>query len=264
MDYRVKLLIILYPVLSLIYYIMPYLYIIIPKKNFDLLGITFYLWGTFIVILGTIKALRHGYFERFYSFHKRFMVIQCVHASVALLGVFFNGALLLGFIFPFLGFFILYKREFIAVKNIKGKLFLSRSIENSIYDRASSMNKLVTYHGMLSSFAMPTLDQNASVRSPDKHIFQSAIHPTTGFPVINEGFDIVGNPIGMAIHESAHTLFQPNINPASGMPMMNDNLDIHGSPYGVGGMNDYHSGISSGHNDYYAHSSSSIDHYNQH
>lgn len=267
MDYRVKLLIILYPVLSLIYYIMPYLYIIIPKKNFDLLGTTFYLWGTFIVILGTIKALRHGYFERFCSFHKRFMVIQYVHASVALLGIFFNGALLLGFIFPFLGFFILYKREFIAVKNIKGKLFLSRSIENSIYDRALSMNKLVTYHGMLSSFAMPPLDQNASVRSPNEHIFQSAIHPTTGFPMINESVDIAGNPIGMAMHDSTHSLFQPNINPASGMPMMNDSMDIHGSPYGVSGMHDMHSGMSSGvdshcHHDIHSPSSVHYDHHN--
>lgn len=139
---------------------------------------------------------------------------------------------------------------------------LSRVVQSSM--TGAPVSGISAYQGMRSSFAMPMLDQNASVRSPNEHIFQSAIHPTTGFPMINEGFDIAGNPIGMAIHESAHPHFQPNINPASGMPMMNDSLDIHGSPYGVGGMNDYHSGISSGHNDYYAHSSSSIDYYNQH
>lgn len=141
---------------------------------------------------------------------------------------------------------------------------LSIAVQSSMMGGAA-MTGIATYQGMCSSFAMPMLNQDVSVRTPEEHIFQSAIHPTTGFPMSNEGFDIAGNPIGMAMHPSAHTIFQPNINPASGMPMMNDSLDIHGSPYGVVGMNDYHSGMSSGYNnDHYAHSSSSIDHYNQH
>ncbi|MEG0867095.1 MAG: hypothetical protein RSD49_02400 [Hafnia sp.] len=142
---------------------------------------------------------------------------------------------------------------------------LTRAVRCSMMGSIQSLSGIVAYQGMRSSFAMPMLNQDVSVRTTEEHIFQSAIHPTTGFPMSNEGFDIAGNPIGMAMHPSAHTIFQPNINPASGMPMMNDSLDIHGSPYGVVGMNDYHSGMSSGYNnDHYAHSSSSIDHYNQH
>lgn len=141
---------------------------------------------------------------------------------------------------------------------------LSRVVQSSMMGGAPAMTGISAYQGMRSSFAMPMLNQDASVRTPEEHIFQSAIHPTTGFPMINEGFDIAGNPIGMAMHPSAHAIFQHDINPASGMPMMNDGLDIHGSPYGVGGMNDYHSGMSSGHYDHYVHASSSIDHYNQH
>lgn len=142
---------------------------------------------------------------------------------------------------------------------------LSRTIQQSIAGGSITTDTIFTgYQGMRSSFAMPMLNQDASVRTPEEHIFQSAIHPTTGFPMINEGFDIAGNPIGMAMHPSAHAIFQHDINPASGMPMMNDSLDIHGSPYGVGGMNDYNSGMSSGHYDHYVHASSSIDHYNQH
>lgn len=135
---------------------------------------------------------------------------------------------------------------------------LSQSIYNSMIGHTA-------YQGMQQLFVSPTFNQEHSFHHSDEHIFQSAIHPTTGFPMINEGFDIAGNPIGMAMHPSAHAIFQHDINPASGMPMMNDSLDIHGSPYGVVGMNDYHSGMSSGYNnDHYAHSSSSIDHYNQH
>lgn len=149
------------------------------------------------------------------------------------------------------------------IKNISRRKVLSLQIQSSM--AGAVVSGISAYQGMRSSFAMPMLNQDASVRTPEEHIFQSAIHPTTGFPMINEGFDIAGNPIGMAMHPSAHAIFQHDINPASGMPMMNDSIDIHGSPYGVGGMNDYHSGITSGYNnDHYAHSSSSIDHYNQH
>lgn len=146
---------------------------------------------------------------------------------------------------------------------------LSRTIQQSMGcgDITTRPMMLTRYQGMLSSFAMPTLDQNASVRSPNEHIFQSAIHPTTGFPMINESVDIAGNPIGMAMHDSTHSLFQPNINPASGMPMMNDSMDIHGSPYGVSGMHDMHSGMSSGfdshcHHDIHSPSSVHYDHHN--
>lgn len=149
------------------------------------------------------------------------------------------------------------------IKNISRRKVLSLQIQSSM--AGAVVSGISAYQGMRSSFAMPMLNQDASVRTLEEHIFQSAIHPTTGFPMINEGFDIAGNPIGMAMHSSAHAIFQHDINPASGMPMMNDSIDIHGSPYGVGGMNDYHSGITSGYNnDHYAYSSSSIDHYNQH
>lgn len=141
---------------------------------------------------------------------------------------------------------------------------LSRVVQSSMI--GAPVSGISAYQGMLSSFAMPTLDQNASVRSPNEHIFQSAIHPTTDFPMSNESVDIAGNPIGMVMHDSTHSLFQLNINPASGMPMMNDSMDIHGSPYGVSGMHDMHSGMSYGfdsHCHHDIHSPSSV-HYDQH
>ena len=150
-------------------------------------------------------------------------------------------------------------------RNISRRKILSQKIQSSM--PGAAMSGISPYQGRLSSFAMPMLDQNASVRSPNEHIFQSAIHPTTGFPMINESVDIAGNPIGMAMHDSTHSLFQPNINPASGMPMMNDSMDIHGSPYGVSGMHDMHSGMSSGfdshcHHDIHSPSSMHYDHHN--